>query len=532
MKIYPEEIKRGLDQKILASQIVTAHCPVRKYNPDPDTLQQCSHYTQTEAGRAFAKYNDLYFVDTVLVTAGAPYGKTLGGFNKNDDYFPVEEVWRARATPCDKPTNIGHDPNLVCGHMVKSWVLTPAKGKIVPDSRAESDLPETIHLACSAVIYRDLASYYQSEISKMILQIEADEIAVSMECHFNEFDYALLDESTGEVRVVTRNEETAWMTWLLRWMGGSGYYHTKDKDGNTIKTERIGRALRDITFTGKGFVTNPANPDSIILDKSFEAKNSAADSKKVVQSNKLVAGKITVGKSNTNKGETKMSDIDPVQYAEVLSRARTADKLEKDNDRLQAKVEKLQEEAVRADKSIAAFEMGKKDYETLLEASKKEKEKDEKEKAELQELLKAAKDEKDKDEKDKKEKAETIAKLEKELAELKAAQQSAERQASLLKEGIEAKEAEAFVKTYASFTDDQFKGVAATKIEAHRTKAAFELLKTKGSCTAAELEKAMEHPVDAKNKDEDDKNKDDKGKKSKSSSFFGAFTAAPPKVQA
>ena len=189
MKIYPQEIERGLEQKIKASAIVTAHCPVRKLKNPKRVAEALAGY---EGYKTSASYSDLYFVDTILCTAGAPYSNTLGGFNKNDDFFPVEEVWRARATASDKQINIGHNPDQVCGHMTRSWVLTAGKSKIVPDNRAESDLPKTIHLACSAVIYRDLGSYYQDAINKLILQIEADEIAVSMECRFNEFDYALL----------------------------------------------------------------------------------------------------------------------------------------------------------------------------------------------------------------------------------------------------------------------------------------------------------------------------------------------------
>jgi hypothetical protein len=101
-------------------------------------------------------------------------------------------------------------------------------------------------------------------------------MAVSMEARFNEFDYALLDESTGTVKIVTRDDDTAWMSRLLRWFGGEGVYTVKDDNGKAKVYYRIGRALRDIIFTGKGFVTNPANPDSIILDKSFEPKKSAA----------------------------------------------------------------------------------------------------------------------------------------------------------------------------------------------------------------------------------------------------------------
>ena len=191
--------------------------------------------------------------------------------------------------------DIGHIPDLVCGHMTRSWVLTARKRKVILDNRSESELPETIHLACSAVIYRDLGSMYQSEINRLILGIEAGEVAVSMECRFNEFDYALLDESTGTVKIVARNDETAWMSGLLRWFGGDGIYTVKDDNGKVKEYYRVGRALRDITFTGKGFVQNPANPDSIILDKSFEPKTGAADVKKAADSNKLAAGRITVG---------------------------------------------------------------------------------------------------------------------------------------------------------------------------------------------------------------------------------------------
>jgi len=328
MKIYAAEIKRGLEQKILASQIVSAHCPVRQSkNPSEIAAISEAHskYIQSEAGKTFASYNDLYYVETILATAGAPYNDKNGGFNKNDDFFPVEETWRARHTPVDKPINIGHVPDLLCGHMTRSWVLTAGKKKVVEDNRSESDLPDTIHLACAAVIYRDLGSFYQNEINKLILQIEAGEMAVSMECHFNEFDYALLNEVTGTVEIIARNDETAWMTYLLRWFGGQGVYTKKDKEGNVTDYYRIGRALRDITFTGKGFVTNPANPDSIILDNSFEPKIAAND-KKAADSNRLVAGKITVGNTNTNKGEKKMADtIDPVQYSQSLAKAQLAD---------------------------------------------------------------------------------------------------------------------------------------------------------------------------------------------------------------
>jgi hypothetical protein len=511
MKIYPKEISLGLSEKISASRMVTAKSPVRPTRSPKRIAAALEGYKQHKTSAA---YNDLYYVDTLLVTAGAPYSNKLGGWNQNDDFFMVEETWRARHTPVDKPTNIDHIPDLVCGHMTRSWALTAGKRKSVPDNRAESELPETIHIACSAVIYRDLGSFYQSEINKLILGIEAGEMAVSMEAHFNEFDYALLDESTGTVKIVARNDETAWMTGLLRWFGGPGVYSVKDDNGKVKEYYRVGRALRDITFTGKGFVRNPANPDSIILENSFEPKTGAADGKKAVDSNKLAAGRITVGNTNSNKGEKKMSDIDPREYAKVLAQAELSERFEKERNQFQVKCESLENQIKANEKSIGEFELGVKEYKQLLEANKKEKEKDDKEKAELADQLKAAKEEKEKDEKDKKEKAEKIEKLEKELAEIKAAQQTAERQTLLLKEDVDAKEAEAFVKIYANFNDEQFKTVASTYIENHKAKAAFEQLVKEGKVTAADLEK-MNTTVDAKDKEDDEKKK--KEEKCKSS---------------
>ena len=70
MKIYPQERERGLEQKILASNIVTAHCPVRQLKSPKRVAEALAGYQQHKTSAA---YNDLYFVDTILVTAGAPY---------------------------------------------------------------------------------------------------------------------------------------------------------------------------------------------------------------------------------------------------------------------------------------------------------------------------------------------------------------------------------------------------------------------------------------------------------------------------
>ena len=89
----------------------------------------------------------------------------------------------------------------------------------------------------------------------MIRQIEAGQMYVSMECIFRGFDYAVQDP-TGDNHIVARNEDTAFLTRHLRAYGGSGVF----------QDHKVGRLLRNITFSGKGFVEKPANPESVIFN--------------------------------------------------------------------------------------------------------------------------------------------------------------------------------------------------------------------------------------------------------------------------
>jgi hypothetical protein len=116
-------------------------------------------------------------------------------------------------------------------------------------------------------------------MKKIIAEIEEGKWFVSMECLFAGFDYAVIDQS-GKSKVVARNEESAFLTKHLRAYGGTGEY----------EGYKIGRSLRDISFSGKGLVSKPANPRSVILDSSK-------------------AFSVTVENSSLNtKGECDMSD--------------------------------------------------------------------------------------------------------------------------------------------------------------------------------------------------------------------------------
>jgi hypothetical protein len=76
-----------------------------------------------------------------------------------------------------------------------------------------------------------------------------------MEALFKNFDYGVVYPD-GNQQVIARQENTAFLTKHLRMYGGRGEY----------EGHRIGRVLRDITFSGKALVKNPANPGSIIFN--------------------------------------------------------------------------------------------------------------------------------------------------------------------------------------------------------------------------------------------------------------------------
>ena len=73
-----------------------------------------------------------------------------------------------------------------------------------------------------------------------------------MEALLSDFDYGLVDAS-GKMKIVSRNEATAFLTKHLRIYGGSGEY----------EDFKIGRVLRAFRFVGMGNVNDPANPTSI-----------------------------------------------------------------------------------------------------------------------------------------------------------------------------------------------------------------------------------------------------------------------------
>jgi len=242
MQIYKSEIMDGISE-LVRSESSIAYCSQVSLTQELPSLSSIITKLQASSNR---NQIDLHYIKSVLVSTG---------WNKNDDVFAPEQTWAARNTPEDKQFNFMHNENDIIGHITGSYVIDGNGSKLEADSK---EVPQQFDIITEAVLYNSWSNPENKErMQKIISEIEEGKWFVSMECLFSGFDYAVVNPN-GDNKVIARNEDSAFLTKHLRAYGGTGEY----------EGYKIGRSLRDISFSGKGLVSKPANPRSIILDSS------------------------------------------------------------------------------------------------------------------------------------------------------------------------------------------------------------------------------------------------------------------------
>ena len=191
---------------------------------------------------------DLHYLDSVLCSTG---------WNLNDDVFDPLETWAARSTPVHKQFNMEHDDANIVGH-ITSCRPVANDGTDLTEALSADEVPDSYHLLTGGVLYKSWQKEeLQERMDRVLAEIAEGKWFVSMECLFSGFDYAMKARS-GENKVVARTADTAFLTKHLRAYGGTGEY----------QGTKIGRLMRNICFSGKGLVKEPANPESLILPPS------------------------------------------------------------------------------------------------------------------------------------------------------------------------------------------------------------------------------------------------------------------------
>lgn len=369
MEIFDTEISDGLEEQIKASASIAYASLACKCDEDDSK-------NITVKSSASINDNDLYYVQSILVSSS---------WNKNDDIFDKAEVWEARKTPEDKPTNLEHDENLIIGHITSNWPIDE-QGMPISENTSIADIPEKFHILTGSVIYRAFTSPdLKARAEKLIEEIEAGEKYVSMECYFQGFDYGLINKQTGEYKVLNRNNSTAYLTKFLRAYGGSGEH----------ENYQIGRVLRNITFSGKGFVDKPANPDSIIftketINKILNEKNDDLTKSGVI-SNKFTsnAENITMSldlEKQVAELTTKLDTVTASCTDSVKEAYAAANQIKEENTVLEAAVKTKEEEMKMKEEEMKKMKAGIDESLASHEAAVAEKE------AEIAELRKQLED--------------------------------------------------------------------------------------------------------------------------------------------
>jgi len=440
MQIFKQEILDGLESKLQSSASVSYACVVEPSN-------KTNHNIKHVKSLASLEDSDLYYVQSILVTSN---------WNKNDDIFDKSEVWAAKNTPEDKPTNLNHDERTIVGHITSNWPITD-DGVLIDENTPVENLPEKFHILTGSVIYKGFSSEDLMErTNNLIAEIESGEKYVSMECFFNGFDYGLLNNATAEFKVLSRNEETAFLTKYLRSYGGLGEHDNY----------KIGRVLRNITFSGKGFVDKPANPDSIIFTKDSIIKTSVSklienftDLSNIGVSN--IQSTLNVEKNIMSLNETQAEVVAEVtENAEIISTEQT---VTTETIATEVRIELLTHKIAELETQVAAqieiIEAAKK-----MEEEKKNKVEDEEETEAAKKKMKEEMDAKH-DEEMKKVKSELDAALEAiagykmKEEEMAKKEKKMKRKASLLDCGFDTESAEATVEKFDNLNDDAFEAM-------------------------------------------------------------------------
>lgn len=417
MQIFEQEKQDGLEEQIKANASFTYACEIEK-----------SSETKPKEIKAIAGVTDkdLYYTQSILVSTD---------WNRNDDIFDAKEVWAAKDTPEHKPTNIEHQENQIVGHIVANWPITP-EGVIIDKDTPVDNLPNKYQVLTASVIYTGFTDpELKSRAADLIEQIENGTKYVSMECFFNGFDYGLQDLSTGEFKVLPREEATAYLTKHLRAYGGAGEY------GN----HKVGRVLRNITFSGKGFVDRPANPESIIFQKEEfkfleDQKNTENEKEGVSPIQATQEASMSSESLNPNDKVEAMNDC-----TELVKEAYAArDEFKAQASELETSL-KTEQEALAELKSslevlLAEKEEAAKKYD---EEMKKKDEEKMKMKAELDEALEVIAAYKDKEE------------------EMKKKEKMMKRMASLVEAGLDNEAAASEVEKFTSLEDEAFDNMVA-----------------------------------------------------------------------
>ena len=468
MHIFRQEYNDGLADSISSNQSVSFASVAEPLCVDAVSKKM----------KALASISDtdMYYVQSILVSSN---------WNRNDDIFDPGEIWKAKETPEHKPTNLNHDENTIVGHIISNYPITE-EGLLIDKNTPSENLPESFHILTGAVIYKAYTDPDLKERTRDLIEtIENGTKYVSMECYFDNFDYGVTDKTEGSYKVIARDDDSAYLTKYLRAYGGSG-----EKD-----SFKIGRVLRNITFSGKGYVDKPANVNSIILKNKLDSFDDLKkeEPKKSISENKGVSNNYiethTVEACIMSKQEDLEKPIETVTEEQAVACEAEATETAVSDAPPHLRSEELQEEVPEETPQVEVV-----DHESVI--------------AEMQGKLSQAEDAVKKKEEEKtlmKKKLDdaeaTMKKMDEEVKSMKNKELMAKRKASLIECGFDDSDLQESLAAYSKLDEEAFDAVVAV----YKKKMAKVDEEKKEKDAEAGMPPALKEALDKKKKEKESK---------------------------
>lgn len=183
---------------------------------------------------------DLMFFKAVYLTSGA---------NLNNTYFDKGELVKSIDTVANKAMDIEHEEQGIVGHIyAASFFKANSEEKIESDKIQQCD--GAVDVVIAGVVYKDRFPELASEIAK-------GDWFVSMETYYEAFDIMV-----GEMLF---DYNTATSFGIVDLVGKDV---TLKKAEEVIAVGTVNKVIKNLHFSGGGFVKEPANPTSVIFDTS------------------------------------------------------------------------------------------------------------------------------------------------------------------------------------------------------------------------------------------------------------------------
>ena len=196
------------------------------------------------------KQADLLYFSAVFVSSGA---------NLNHAYFLPSELVAAEETVQMKGVDMEHVEDNIVGHIYDKAFVDENHNPLQLEELSKLETAaldeKEIHILIAGVVYKHRFPEIADEVDKNLWK-------VSMECFYQSYDIKI-----GNTIISKPEAELLGLACKDSVFGKTAKII---KEGNEVANGVIDRVLRGVHFAGVGFVKNPANPPSVVLETAID----------------------------------------------------------------------------------------------------------------------------------------------------------------------------------------------------------------------------------------------------------------------